>query len=139
MKQKIINQLLVDGKSTHSEKIWLKSIKLVYKSFVKNHKKLINRAFINLTPFLKVKQLKQKKKRSHIKEFPYIIKNKSRITLALKFFINKTKNKNKIKIHKTLYTELITTANNSSINITKKKSLYEYAFIKKKYFYYRWF
>jgi hypothetical protein len=24
-------------------------------------------------------------------------------------------------------------------NVTKKKSLYEYAFVKKKYFYYRWF
>jgi len=111
----------------------------MYKSLAKNHKKIINCALINLTPLLKVKQLKQNKKSSHVKEFPYIIKSESRIALALKFFINKTKNKNKIKTHRTLFTELLATANNSGINVSKKKSLYEYAFLKKKYFYYRWF
>jgi ribosomal protein S7 len=111
----------------------------MYKSFTKNHKRVINRALINLTPLLRVKQLTQKKKRSSVKEFPYIIKSKNRITLALKFFINKTSNKSKIKTHKTLFTELLTAVNNSGTNVSKKKSLYEYAFIKKKYFYYRWF
>jgi hypothetical protein len=36
-------------------------------------------------------------------------------------------------------TDLITVANRSGVSINKKKSLYEYAFLKKKYFYYRWF
>ena len=94
MNEKIINQLLLNGKSATSEKIWLKSIKFFDKSFVKDHKKLINRALVNITPLLKVKQLKQKKRRSQVKEFPYIINNKNRISLALKFFLNKTKNKN---------------------------------------------
>ena len=102
MNQKIINQLLVDGKKVISEKIWLKSLKLFYKSSIKNQKKTVNRALINITPFLKVKQLKQKRKRSQLKEFPYIINNKSRVSLALKFFLNKKKkqerNKNFSKI-----------------------------------------
>jgi len=111
----------------------------MYKSLAKNHNKIINCALINSTPLLKVKQLKQKKKRSHVKEFPYIIKSENRLALSLKFFINKTKNKNETKTHKTLFTELLAVANNSGINVSKKKSLYEYAFVKKKYFYYRWF
>lgn len=86
---------------------------------------------------LKVKQLKQKRNRSQLKEFPYIVNNKIRISLALKFFLNKTRNKNETKTHKKLVTELLAVANNSSVNINKKKSLYEYAFIKKKYFFYR--
>jgi len=86
-----------------------------------------------------VKQLKQKRKRSQLKEFPYIVNKKNRISLALKFFLNKTKTKNEIKTHKKLVTELLAVANNSGLSINKKKSLYEYAFIKKKYFYYRWF
>jgi ribosomal protein S7 len=55
----------------------------------------------------------------------------------LKFFLNKTKKKTEIKIHKKLINELIAAAKNIGTNIQKKKNIYEYAFIKKKYFYYR--
>ncbi len=139
MNKKIINQLLLKGKITISEKIWLKTLKGFYKSFTKNHRKVISKALINIAPFLKTKQLRQKKRRLSIKEFPYVIKNKNRIALALKFFLNKTKKKTEIKIHKKLINELIAAAKNIGTNIQKKKNIYEYAFIKKKYFYYRWF
>ena len=131
--------MLIDGKSTVSEKIWLQSLKFFYKSFVKSHKKAINRALINITPLLRVKQLKQKRKRAQLKEFPYIVNNKNRITLALKFFLTKTRNKKETKMYAKFVTDLITVANRSGVSINKKKSLYEYAFLKKKYFYYRWF
>jgi small subunit ribosomal protein S7 len=139
MDKKMINQLLIDGKSTVSEKIWLKTLKLFDKSFVRNNKKAVNRAIVNLTPLLKVKQLKQKRRQTQLKEFPYIVKDESRISLALKFFLTKTKNKKETKMYERLVTELVTVANKSGVNVTKKKSLYEYAFLKKKYFYYRWF
>ena len=139
LNKKIINHLLLNGKITISEKIWLKSIKFFYKSCVKNHKKFINRAIINITPLLKVKQLKQKKKRSQLKEFPYIVNSKNRISLALKFFLNKTKTKKESKTYKKLVTELFAITNRVGVIITKKKKLYEYAFIKKKFFFYRWF
>jgi len=139
MNQKIINQLLLHGKKTISEKIWLKSLKLFYKSSIKNHKKVFNRALINLMPLLKVKQLKQKRKRLQLKEFPYIINIKSRISIALKFFLNRKKSKKDTKTPQKFVGELVAVANKSGISISKKKSLYEYAFIKKKYFYYRWF
>ena len=139
MNKRIVNQLLVNGKTAISEKIWLKSIKFFYKSVTKNPKKIINRAIINTTPLLKIKQLNNNKKRSQLKEFPYIVNAKNRIPLALKFFLNKTKNKNEIDMHEKLVTELLAMANNSGVNIINKKNLYEYAFMKKKYFYYRWF
>lgn len=139
MDKKMINQLLIDGKSTVSEKIWLKTLKLFDKSFVRNNKKAVNRAIVNLTPLLKVKQLKQKRRQTQLKEFPYIVKDESRIPLALKFFLTKTKNKKETKMYERLVTELVTVASKSGVNVTKKKSLYEYAFLKKKYFYYRWF
>jgi ribosomal protein S7 len=139
MNKKIINQLLLKGKMTISEKIWLKTLKEFYKSFTKNHKKFINKALINIAPLLKTKQLNQKKKRLLFKEFPYIIENRNRISLALKFFLNKTKQKTEIQIHKKITNELVIAAKNVGTNINRKKNLYEYAFIKKKYFYYRWF
>lgn len=137
MNKKIINQLLLNGKTTISEKIWLKGIKFFQKLILKNPKKLINRAIINVTPLLKVRQLKQRRKRSLLKEFPYIINKKNRISAALKFFLNKTKNKHETKTYKKFITELLATANNSGTNINRKKNLYEFAFVKKKFYYYR--
>lgn len=63
--------------------------------------------------------------------------NKSRISLALKFFLNKTKNKKETQTYKKLVAELVTVANKAGTSINKRKNLYEYAFLKKKYFYYR--
>ena len=137
MNKKIINQLLVKGKSSISEKIWVKTLKLFFKAFVKNHKKVINRAFINIAPLVKVKQLKKKKRQLQLKEFPYIVNNRKRISSALKFFLNKTSNKSEIKTYQKLSASLLAVTNKSGIITNKKKSLYEYAFIKKKYFYYR--
>lgn len=139
MNKKIVNQLVLRGKLTISERIWIKSLKEFYKSFTKNHKKFINKALIDIAPLIKIKQLKQKKKRFLLKEFPYIIKDKSRITIALKFFLNETNKKKGAKTHKKLINELSLVTKNLGTNLSKKKSLYEHAFMKKKYFYYRWF
>jgi ribosomal protein S7 len=139
MNKKIINQLVLNGKTAVSEKIWLKSIKFFYKSFAKNHKKCINQALVSIAPLIKVKQLKQKSKRSQLKEFPYIVDTQIRVSLALKFFLGKKKRKNELKLHKKLIAELLAVINSSSVNLVKKKNLYEYAFVKKKYFFYRWF
>ena len=72
-----------------------------------------------------------------LKEFPYIVKKESRISLALKTFLNKTKKKKEIRMHQKLVNELVNVANKSGVSINKRKNLYEYAFLKKKYFYYR--
>ena len=69
--------MLKHGKKTTSEKIWFKSVKVLNKLNIKNHKKLINRSIINVAPLLKIKQLRNKKRRSQLKEFPYIVQNKN--------------------------------------------------------------
>ena len=123
MNKKIITQLLSKGKMTISEKIWLSSIKTYYKSFTKNQKKLINKALVNVAPLLKTKQLKQKKKKMSFKEFPYIIQNKNRIPLALKFFLNKTKQRIDSKTYKKIANEIIYAAQNIGVNLQKKKKI----------------
>jgi len=136
MNKKVINQLLLNGKKSVSEKIWIKNVKLFQKSFKKNYKKFVNRSIVNVAPLLKVKQLKQKKKRFQSKEFPFIVTKKARIALTLKFFINKKKRIG-TTMDKKLLSELLFAAKKTGTIITTKKNLYEHAFIKKKYFYYR--
>jgi len=123
---------LFNGKKTLSEKIWLKTVKRFNKSLDKDHTKLINRALVNIAFLLKIKELKQKKRRGQLKEFPYIVPNKNRISLALKFFLDKKKNKNEVQIYKRLVTDLLATANKSVTSTNKRKQVYEYAYLKKK-------
>ena len=139
MNNKITNRLLFNGKKTLSEKIWLKTVKRFNKSLDKDYTKLINRALVNMAFLLKIKELKQKKRRVQLKEFPYIVPNKNRISLALKFFLDKKKNKNEVQTYKRLVTDLLAVANKSVNSTNKRKQVYEYAYLKKKYFYYRWF
>lgn len=115
-------------------------MKFFYKSFNKNPQKLINKALVNIVPLLNIKQLKQgnsKNRRSSQKEFPYIIKSKNRISSALNFFFSETKTKAETKLYKKLISELAAAAQNTGVHLNKKKNLYEYALLKKKYFYYR--
>merc|ERR1712048_620213 len=103
-------------------------------SFKKDYKKFFNRSIVNAAPLVKVKQLKQKKKRFQSKEFPYIVTKKARVKMTLKFFINKKKRIG-ITADKKLLSELLFAVKNTGTILTKKKTLYEHAFIKKKYFY----
>ena len=125
MDKQIIRQLLIDGKSAISEKIWLKSLKLFYKLYAKNYIKVITRAVINTTPLIKVKQLKQKRKRAQLREFPYIVNKKNWIPLALKLLLSKTKKEKEIKMYQKLVTELVNATKKSGGSISKRKNLYE--------------
>jgi hypothetical protein len=62
MNKKIVTQLLVKGKSAISEKIWLKTLKLFFKSFVKNHKKSYQSSTYKCSTFCKSKTIAKKKK-----------------------------------------------------------------------------
>jgi len=51
--------------------------------------------------------------------------------------LNKTKKEKETKMYQKLVTELVNVTKKSGGSITKRKSLYEHAFLKKKYFFYR--
>lgn len=137
MNKEIISQLMLNGKTSISEKILLKSMKSMQKTLIKNHKKLIKIALINLTSLVKVKILKQK--RSQAKEFPFIVRKKVRIPLVLKSMFKSFGQKTDVRIEKQLVHELIQASKNVGSNTSKRRNLYEYSFIKKKYSHYRWF
>jgi len=68
-----------------------------------------------------------------------VVASKNRISSALRFFLDRKKNKNEVKIYKKLVNDLLAVANKSVTSTNKRKHVYEYAYLKKKYFYYRWF
>lgn len=139
LKLKILNLLIINGNKLTSEKSFLRSVKSIQKSHLKDHKNLIKLAIINTSPLIFIKQTNMKRKQQRVKEFPFILSNQKRISVAIKSILNFTENKSKTKFFKRFFNEILNASNNNGENIKKKKKLYEYAFVKKKYAHYRWF
>lgn len=70
IKNKIINNLTVNGKKDTSKKIVLKSLKQLQKNSLKQAKKLVNLSFILTTPIFKVHKIIKKRKKKRIIEVP---------------------------------------------------------------------
>lgn len=138
LKNKIHNYMMLDGKKTVCEKILLKSSKILQKNIFKNHKNVIKLAIINTAPTIQMKQIK-KKKRKTVKEFPFVLNKKNRITLSIKSILKASRKTSGTKIDTLLPFELLAVANNKSDILKIKKDNHKLALIKKKYIFFRWF
>lgn len=134
IKKKISNHLMSNGNKSSCEKILFKNFKLLQKFTKKNDKKIIKYAIINVAPTIQLRQIKKKKRKS-IKEFPYVLKQKNRVSLGMKNIIKTQTKSNK----KTLFEEIILIVRKKSefskINEATQKPILS----KKKYIFFRWF
>jgi small subunit ribosomal protein S7 len=142
IKHKIFNHLMVNGNKETCEKTFLKSSKSLQKSLLKNYQELIKIGIINTAPIVNVKQVKLKKgKKKNVKEYPFVLDSKNRISLAIKFIIETVKKKeNKpLYLYTNLKQEIIANSQNNGSAIKKKDELQKNTLLKKQYAYYRWF
>lgn len=134
IKDKIINNIMKNGKKKTSENILLKTGKKIQKTNKKNHLSILKLAITNTAPIIKLKEIKRKKRKTK-KYLPYVLNEKNRISNSLKKIIE-AKKVNK----KSLANEIIVLANDNSDNVFEnKKNAHESAIAKKKYLYFRWF
>lgn len=143
LKNKLINTLMKNGNKKTSEKILLKSLKILQKSSIKRHINLIQLSVINSTPIFKVNtQTIKKGKRKSKKEIPTFVKTSLlRLTLALKCLktASSVKNFNFSYFAKNLVQEILKTSESKSYSIDKKNELQKQILNNKKYFFkFRW-
>lgn len=138
LEKKVYNYFMVNGKKSLCEKLFLESFKLVQKNITKNHKDITKLAIINVTPSIKIKQIK-KKKRKTMKELPFILNQKNRIALAIKSIVILLKKPSSLKSQNKFSTELFLSAQNQSELLKIKKDNHKDTFMKKKYIHFRWF
>lgn len=142
VKNKIINNLLINGKKNTGEKILLKTLKELQKSSNKESKKLIKFAIIFSTPIFKLHKISQKKKKKKkIQEIPsFISKKNARISLSIKFILKTIKKKNLNKFYNKLKEEILLTAQSKGDAVQIKNDLQKYILLKKHYFsYFKWY
>lgn len=143
LKNKLINILMKNGNKKTSEKILLKSLKILQKLSIKKHTNLIQLAVVNSTPTFKInKQNIKKGKRKSLKETPIFIKTSLlRTTLAIKCLKDASyiKNFSLSYFAKNFSQEILSTASLKSNSIEKKNILQKQILINKKYFFkFKW-
>ena len=138
LKTKIYNHFMLQGNKSTSEKVFLKSFKILQKNMNKDHKNLFKLAITNVAPIIQMKQIK-KKKRKTVKEFPFVLNQKNRITISIKSIIKTANRKANSKVYKKFFAELLAIAQNKSEILKIKETNHEQALTKKKYIFFRWF
>ena len=138
LKHKVNNYMMIDGKKTVCEKIFLKSSKILQKNTTKNYRNVVKLAIINTAPTIQLKQIKEKKRKT-VKEFPFILNKKNRLTLSIKSILRSLRKNTGTKIENSLPFELLLIANNKSDILKTKKDNHKLALTKKKYIFFRWF
>jgi len=136
LKDKIVNVLMKNGSKHTSEKILLKSSKLLQKSSKKNFQSLIQLAIINATSTFKLnEQIVKKSKRKSKKITPsFILKNSLRTMTALKFIKTAVCEKgNSIGFHKNLTKEILTSSSLKGQSVEQKTKLQVQVLLNKRY------
>ena len=137
LKNKIFNKLLKNGVKTQPEKIMKTCIKQLQRKSKKKHLEILKKSLINSSPILSIKQIKRRKRQ--VKEFPYVLKKKLRLSLGIKFILNSLKQNKTNFFYDKFSEEILLTSLNKGNTVKLKKDLYEQSFQKKKYANFRWF
>jgi ribosomal protein S7 len=135
-KNKIVNIFMKNGKKHTSEKILIKSSKLLQKSSKKNFQNLDQLAIINTTSAFKLnEQVMKKGKRKSKKVTPlFIVKDSLRIMTALKFIRSTVqKNKSSTNFYRNLANEILASSSLKSQSIEQKTKLQTQILLNKRY------
>ena len=136
LKDKIVNVLMKNGGKHRSEKILLKSSKLLQKSSKKSFKNLVQLAIINTTSTFKLNEQVMKKGRRKSKKVTpsFIIKDSLRIMTALKYIKTTIrKNKNSTNFHKSLVKEILVSSCLKGQSVEQKTKLQAQILLNKRY------
>lgn len=135
----ILNNLMKNGIKNTSEKLLIKSIKLLQKKSVKkNFEDILKLSIVNSSPHVFVKSVRRKK-REPLK-VPFLFNNSKKISYAAKFIVKECfLYKSTDTFQDKLCSEISKSANFKGQSIKKTEELLKSAFVNKKFSNYRWF
>merc|ERR1712165_619711 len=123
---------MVNGNKNTSEKILLKSLKLIQKSQLKkNFEKIISLSLIHNSPIIYIKNVRRKRKRTIT--FPFLLKPQLRIFYGIKFLLKYSREHNENSFYPSLKSELINSSKKTSLSFKYKYNLHNETFLKKKF------
>ena len=138
LKSNIFKKIMLNGNKQTSEKIFLKSLKIIQKiHYNKKFEDIVKFGLINSSPVVYLKTIKRKRKQTM--EFPFLLQDKLRLSYGIKLILKTCKFSKFKKFYEQLNLELTESSKNLGLNKDKKLQLHQQAFAKKKFSNYRWF
>lgn len=143
IRNKLINNITLNGHKKTSEKILLKSLKELQKFSKKQSKELVKLALVQSTPIFKLHRIsnkKLKKKKRRVREIPaFMSKIAARTSLAIKFILTSVEKKKLNNFYFKLKENLLVTAQAKGNAIKLKNELQKQSIQRRQLFkYYRW-
>jgi ribosomal protein S7 len=138
LKQSVFKRIMVNGNKRTSEKVFLKTLKLIQKTEpLKSFEAIFKTALVNSSPLLYVKQIKRKRKRTV--EFPFLLNSNLKLSYAIKFLVLNSRKKKVQSFCKNLNLELLNSSKKNSTSFKQRIDLHKDGFAKRKFANYRWF
>lgn len=143
LKNKIINQIMINGNKKTSEILLIKTAKQFQKQSKKQFQKVFQLAIVNYMPVFRLNEIsnkKRKKKQRKIKLVPSFIPDKTKKTfLSVKFVIKNLKKEKGESFLNTLNKKLILFADNKKAFVNQKDEIQKKVVENKRYLEnYRW-
>lgn len=137
-KNRLLNHITTNGNKRTSEKLLLKTLKLMQTTHQKkDFEAIVQISLINSSPSLYIKQIKRR--RRHVVEFPFLLSPKLKIAYALKGLVSNTRKNPSKAFYKSFNLELVDSSRKTSSTYKQKIDLHKTGFIKRKFANYRWF
>lgn len=138
LKQSILTGIMKNGNKRTSEKVFLKSVKLIQmRENQKSFKRILKLSIVNSSPAISIRKIRRKRKRTV--EFPFLLKPRLRTSYGIKFLTQHSKKRSKAPFFESFNEELLNSSKKISSSFKHKTNLYKEAFLKKKFANYRWF
>jgi small subunit ribosomal protein S7 len=134
--KKFVNRLMIGGKKSIAEKIFLQSLVLIQSGSNKNPIQVLMLAILNVKPVVEIRSIRM---RGANYQVPIPLQENRRISLAIKWIIESANKKkgNPMKIK--LKDEIILASKKQGESVKKKISIHRLANANRAFVHYRWF
>ncbi len=132
---KFINNLMLDGKKSIAEKILYDAMDMMADKMKKDPLEIFNKAIENVAPILEVKS---RRVGGATYQVPVEVREKRRISLAIRWLINYSRARNETTMAKRLANELMAAYKNEGASIKKREDTHKMAEANKAFAHFRW-
>lgn len=132
---KFVNNLMLDGKKSISEKIFYDAMDIMEEKFKKDPLEIFNKAIENVAPVLEVRS---RRVGGATYQVPVEVRQKRRTSLAIRWIITYSRNRSETTMAQRLANELMAAFKNEGSSIKKREDTHKMAEANKAFAHFRW-
>lgn len=134
--RKFVNHLMVDGKKENAEKIFLKTLSLLYVKEKKSPLVIFLQAIENTKPLVEIRSARRG---GATYQIPIPVQEKRAISLGIKWLLQAAKKRGNSSMVSNLSNTFLEASRNLGESVKKKESIHQIALKNRSFTHFRWF